>query len=243
MHARLNEFRIAMMLLTRLPMGTIKGNVPGLAQSRWAYPLVGVLVGLAVWLVWSFATSVGFSPLLAAFLTLTGLVLLTGALHQDGLADLADGLGGGRDCAHCLDIMRDSRVGSYGVVALVLCLGAWVFAVFETNPSLTQFIAVGAVSRFAMLCLLDLLPPARDDGLGQSASAKPGAPLAVGAAITLAALMPLGLQALFVIAAAGLMGLVVAWRAKKRIGGQTGDVLGATQFLTETACWMALTLV
>lgn len=241
MSTRLDQFRIAMMLLTRLPMGTIRGQVPSLAQAKWAYPLVGVPVGALVWGAWAGAGGIGFSPMLAACIALAALVMLTGALHQDGLADLADGLGGGRDKAHCLEIMRDSRIGSYGVVALVLCMGAWVFAVFESRPSLGEFIGIAVLSRFAMLCLLDGLPPARSDGLGSMAQGA-GQGLGVAAVITALSLLLLWGSIWPVLIAVALSAGVIAWRAKARIGGQTGDVCGATQFLTETAALMALTL-
>jgi adenosylcobinamide-GDP ribazoletransferase len=237
-----NEFRIAMMLLTRLPMGGFSGQVPSLSQARWAYPLVGLPIGLIVWAVWAGAGAIGFSPLVSGFLALAGLTFLTGGLHQDGLADLADGLGGGRDRDHCLEIMRDSRIGSYGVVALVMALGIWIFALFESRPVLTEFLAISVASRFAMLMVLEFLPPARTDGLGQSAATGGYRMIWVGFAAMVALLLPLGGTGLVVALAMVLTTSLVAWRAWKRIGGQTGDVCGATQLLAETAGWMALTL-
>jgi adenosylcobinamide-GDP ribazoletransferase len=243
--ARLTEFRLALMLLTRLPAGRMADPVPDLACARWAFPLVGLPVAVIVWAVHAGAMSFGAGPAMAAVMALGALILVTGGLHHDGLADFADGIGGGRDRAHCLEIMRDSRIGSYGVLALIVTLGLWGTALTRLGPlaGLAAFLAVGVASRFAMVVLLYLLPPARGYGLGAQAGGRASGAVIVGAAATVLAVLPLGRPALPVAVAMALGAGFVAWQARRRIGGQTGDVLGAAQMLSETAGWAALALI
>ncbi len=249
LRARTDEFRVAMMLLTRLPAGRLDGPPPGLARARWAFALVGVPVGLVGWACHASLLALGVSPLVAAILTLGALIATTGALHHDGLADFADGIGGGRDKDHCLKIMRDSRSGSYGVLALVLATLLWVAALSEIGraASLPAFIAVGVVSRFAMAIALDVLPAARPDGLGARAShraaARPGAAWPFGAVLSVMAALSLGWSGVGVVVAAAVTAAMVAYCAFRRIGGQTGDVLGAIQCLSETAGWVVLAVL
>ena len=118
---RLPEIRLALMLLTRLPVGQFAGTPPEITHARWAFPLVGLPLALIAWAVLAGAAALGLSPLVGGVLAVTALVLATGGLHHDGLADFADGMGG-RDPEQRLAIMRDSRVGSYGVLALILAV-------------------------------------------------------------------------------------------------------------------------
>jgi adenosylcobinamide-GDP ribazoletransferase len=239
---RVEEARLALMLLTRLPAGRLAEPAPSLADARWAYPLVGLIVGALVAAAQAGALAVGLGPLIAALLALTVAALVTGALHLDGLADFADGIGGGRDRAHALLIMRDSRIGSYGVIALVFALALAATGLAdvpqETAPAVLLLAATG--SRLAMLVVLDRLPPAREDGLGRSAAGTaPGAWLPGAAAVALLAVW-IGPAALPALAAMGLAAFAAAHLALRRIGGQTGDVLGATQVAAEVACILAL---
>jgi adenosylcobinamide-GDP ribazoletransferase len=239
---RVEEARLALMLLTRLPAGRLADPAPSLADARWAYPLVGLIVGALAAAAQAGALAVGLGPLAAALLALTVAALVTGALHLDGLADFADGIGGGRDRAHALLIMRDSRIGSYGVIALVLALalGATGLADIAVEKALAALLLAATGSRLAMLVVLDRLPPAREDGLGRSAAGTaPGAWLPGAAAVAILAVW-IGPAALPALAAMGLAALAVARLALRRIGGQTGDVLGATQVTAEVACILAL---
>jgi adenosylcobinamide-GDP ribazoletransferase len=239
---RVEEARLALMLLTRLPAGRLAEPAPSLADARWAYPLIGLVVGALAAAAQAAALAVGLDPLAAALVALTAAALVTGALHLDGLADFADGIGGGRDRAHALLIMRDSRIGSYGVIALILALGLAATGLAglppETAPAALLLAATG--SRLAMLVVLDRLPPAREDGLGRGASGNArGAwlPGAVAVALIAVWIGPAALPALVAMAAAAL---AVSRLALRRIGGQTGDVLGATQVTAEVACVLAL---
>lgn len=239
---RLDELRLAMMVLTRLPMGQLRQPVPTMAEARWAYPLCGLPVGLIGWACFALAQSLGLGALTAALAGLAAMAVTTGGLHQDGLADFADGMGG-RDRAHRLEIMRDSRIGSYGVIVLIFVTGLSVSAWAQSHgPVLAGVLLISVSSRLAMLITLDRLPPARDDGLGRMAAqtaVSTRAWLPGAAAVAVLALL-VGAAALSVLVAAALAGLFIAWRAKRLLGGQTGDVLGAVQLAAECAGWLAL---
>lgn len=237
LRARLTEAQLALVLLTRLPAGRLSDDCPNTSAAAWAFPLVGALVGLITGAVY-LAASLALPPLAAALLSVASGVALTGALHEDGLADLADGFGGGTTRDQKLEIMRDSRIGSYGVVALILVMGLIASAIASAPAhasTLAVFIAIGAISRAAMTLPMALLPPARADGLGQGAALSPGRVL--WTAIALAILVALATDPRLLIATAATTALML-WLAKRQINGQTGDVLGATQKLNECACWL-----
>ena len=239
--SRIDEARLALMLLTRLPVGRLHDPVPGIGAARWAFPLAGLPVGTLCWAAHAGALQLGATPGLAAVVAVAAAALVTGALHLDGLADLADGLGGGRDRAHRLEIMRDSRIGSFGAVALILALGvtAEALAGLGTAASLALFVAVGALSRAAMVILLAALPPAREAGLGRSARGGAGgtaAALLVALLLGLPAGRDLPVACAAAVGTTALLGLLV----RRRLGGQTGDVLGAAQVLAEAVMWTAL---
>lgn len=236
------EARLALMLLTRLPTGRLVDPAPTLAEARWAFPLVGLPVGACAWIAQAGGIALGLDPLAAAIAALAAAALVTGALHLDGIADFADGIGGGRDRAHCLEIMRDSRIGSYGVLALIFTLALAAAALAPLAPAMSLpvllFTAVG--SRLAMLVALDRLPPARVDGMGlRAAGAAPWA-WAPGMAATAVLGLWVGLGAAVALLAGAAVAGLLARLALRRIGGQTGDVLGAAQVLTETAGLLAL---
>lgn len=235
--ARMIEARLALALLTRLPAGNLPDDTPRIALAAWAFPLVGALVGALGGVVFCVAGT--FLPALAAALLAVATTIgLTGALHEDGLADVADGFGGGGTRARKLEIMRDSRIGSYGVVALVLVLGLTASAIAAAPTSASTillFAAIGAISRAAMALPMCLVPPARDDGLGKGAVLTMG--WRIWTALLFAVLSALLTDARLLIAAFAATGFMVWWM-KRQIGGQTGDTLGATQKVTECACWL-----
>jgi adenosylcobinamide-GDP ribazoletransferase len=241
-HRRVEEARLALMLLTRLPAGRLAEPAPTLADARWAYPLVGLVVGAIAAAAQAGALAVGLGPLASAVVALTVATLVTGALHLDGLADFADGIGGGRDRAHALLIMRDSRIGSYGVIALILALGLAATGLADAPPEAAPAVLLLAAtgSRLAILVVLDRLPPAREDGLGRSAAGNaPGAWMPGAGAVALLA-MWIGPASIPAIITMALAALAVSRLARRRIGGQTGDVLGATQVTAEVGCILAL---
>jgi adenosylcobinamide-GDP ribazoletransferase len=235
----LTDLRGAFGLLTRLPVGSC-AIPPDLARCVWAFPVVGLVVnGIA-----AVVFAAGVPPLLGAAWALVVTMLLTGALHEDGLADTADGFGGGRTPARKLEIMRDSRIGSFGALALVMSLLVRVSAVAATPHPALALIAAGILGRGAMILPLLLLPPARPDGMGATAGHPPRPAAALGLALSAGAawLVLGGRPAIAAVIAAAGAGLVVAGLAWRQIGGHTGDVLGAAEILSECVVLTAATL-
>jgi adenosylcobinamide-GDP ribazoletransferase len=224
------DLRIAAEFLTRLPLPA-QGYAGALAGAVRAFPLVGAAIGASAGVVYGAAVWLGLTPWLAAALAVAAALALTGALHEDGLGDLADGFGGGATREAKLAIMRDSRIGTYGVAALTLTLLVRVAAL----------LAAGAVSRAAMAALMGKLDPARHDGLGFDAG-RPDAGavmIACGLAVVIA-MAALGLSTGLAAAAAAAAGAAgIAMLARRQIGGQTGDVLGAAQQMAEITFLMA----
>jgi adenosylcobinamide-GDP ribazoletransferase len=184
--------------------------------------------------IYVLAYRLGLPPWPAAALSVTATVIMTGALHEDGLADTADGFGGGDTRQSKLDIMRDSRTGAYGVCALVLSLvlRIGVLASFtDAYAVVWALIAAHSAGRAAMVILMWLLPPARSDGLSHEAGSPAGESVAAAAAIAFVLLLFCLHPMRGVIAAVVLIAAValIAWLSMRQIEGQTGDVLGATE--------------
>ncbi len=236
--AAIEECKLALQFLTRLPVGTPPWPPEGLAASAPMFPLVGAMIGAAGALVFASGTWLGLPPMLAALLAIAAQILLTGGLHEDGLADVADGFGGGRTRADTLRIMRDPRIGSFGALALVLAVLARIGALAGlAEPALAAavLIAGGAASRAPLPVLMVMLPPARDEGLAAGAG-RPH-PLRAAAGVAVAVLMALALlsppMAASGVVAAACVALLLVPLARHQIGGHTGDVLGAAQQLAE----------
>ena len=231
----------AFALLTRLPLPNHRGTGAG---SAWAWPLVGAVLGACGAALASGALWLGVTPGVTAVLVLALGAMLTGGLHEDGLSDTADGLFGGWTRDRRLEIIKDSRVGSYGVLALVLVtLARWsaLTALLVYGDHWAALVATGAISRAPMALVMALLPNARGSGLSHATGRPaPGvAVVALGLAAGLA-LAVLGWSALGpLVVAAGIM-VVLSVVALRKIGGQTGDILGALQQLVEAGCLTAL---
>lgn len=244
MNRRLAELQVAVMLLSRLPAGRVGKNAPGMAQTAWAWPLVGALTGAIVALGYALGHALGLSPVLAALVGLTAGIFATGALHEDGLADLADGCGGGQTRDRKLEIMRDSRIGTYGVLALILSVALRASAIAALgDPALVAVaaIALAMATRGWLPLWIHILPPAREDGLGQGTAQIATDAVGVAAVLGLVGLLLLGIPGLIVAGLATLAGgAVIAWIAWRQLGGQTGDVLGSIQQVGEIAGWLAL---
>lgn len=235
--ARLQQFLLALVFLTRLPLGRLlPATVLPLSQSLWAFPLVGALIGaVAAVPLWLFGPG-----LLPATLSVALAVWFTGALHEDALADFADAAGG-RDREDRLRIMRDSMIGSYGVMALILSTALRIAAVAQLDP--LALIVAAMLGRAAIVIAMAILPPARPDGLGKSAGRPEAANMIV--ALVIAAMAGLLLQGIAAAGAAAIGLIVLAMiirQAKLWLGGQTGDVLGASSLLSETTVLTVLAL-
>ena len=245
--AWLADFMSAAQLLTRLPLGVFSlpaGSPPrrekNVSHPARCYPLVGILVGALAALGFVLAGWIGLPPFATALAALSVSILVTGALHEDGLADVADGFGGGRDPKSKLAIMRDSRIGSYGVLALILVLaarGGSLASLSDGATAATALIAAHALSRGNLAAIMAALPLARSDGLAVM-TGRPGGSDAVAAfalSVAVALLCLDGQIALVAILACIVVQLALALQARRQIGGVTGDVLGAAQQLGEAA--------
>lgn len=230
---------LALQFMTRLPApGWVGHGADGLDRAARYFPLAGVLVGGAGAAVLA-AARIGLPPLVASGLAVAAMVALTGALHEDGLADTADGLGGGWTRDDALRIMKDSRIGAYGAAALALALGLRVAALAEL-PALA-LVASGAASRFASVCVMAALPYAREgqaEARAAPVAAGPGG-LAVAALLGLPPLLLLGWRAAPALLLAAALTAALALCLRRRLGGYTGDTLGAVQQAAELGILMA----
>ena len=240
------DLKTGLAFCTRLPI-----QAPGasLAQASWTFPVVGAVVGMIGALIFWLGESLSLPPLVSATLAVAATALVTGCLHEDGLADTVDGFGGGGSAERSLDIMRDSRIGTYGVVALILSFLLRVGAVASLAGSgLAALALIGAHAgaRAGLPFFMRAVPAARSDGLSAGAGT-PTVGAATGAALIglLALALCLGVGAGLLAALLLVAGLVAMARLTlKKIGGQTGDVLGAVEqigevliLLTAAALW------
>ena len=240
----IRTLRSAMAFLTILPVATAEGG-PGERLGRAYFPAIGAVVGLAAAAVFVLFDSFS-TPLLAAVAATATLALLTGALHLDGLADSADGLFGGGDVARRLEVMRDPRLGSFGTVAVVLVLLGEVAAIasiasMSPGRAVAALVIAGALSRLAMLSVITLVPYVRASGLGVAAgdSSHRGFDLALGSALAAVACLLDWPRALLALCLVALTAIAVAIFARRRLGGATGDVYGATAELCLLAALVA----
>ncbi len=241
-----NDLTIALAFLTRLPVRAPEHWDAGmLAKALRLSPAVGAFAGAFAGSFYWLAVSFGFSTFIAAALGIVAATLLTGGLHEDALSDMADGLSGGWTRERKLEIMSDGRIGAHGALALMLALLLRIGAMAQlSSPDkvMAALIAAGALSRAMMYVAMATLPYAKETGLahtaGRPSSQKAVAALGLGFVIAWLAL-PFGTAlAAFVGACAG--GLFTALLAKRHIGGQTGDILGAVQQISELCALLLL---
>jgi adenosylcobinamide-GDP ribazoletransferase len=232
--------RSALAFLTIVPVAHPSGEA-GERLGRAYFPAVGALLGLAAGAA-LLAVAALTTPLLGAVAAVGVLAVLTGGLHLDGLADAADGLLGGGDRERRLQIMRDPHVGAFGVTALVLVLLADVAALAAIPPgrAMASLVVAGALSRWAMLWLVALLPYARPQGLGIAAAGRHRAfDLTLGSALAAAACLLDWRRAALGAVLAGIAAAGLAVFARNRVGGATGDVYGAAAELSQLAALVA----
>jgi adenosylcobinamide-GDP ribazoletransferase len=233
------ELKTGLAFLTRPPLA-LSAPVGGtdVARASWTFPVIGALVGAFGALVYWLAYALGLPALVGASLAVAGTLLITGALHEDGLADTADGFGGGQTRERKLDIMRDSGIGTYGAAALILSLMLRAGAIASlADPALVALalIAAHAGARATLPVFMRRVPRARQDGLSAEAGVPPQQSSAIAVSIGLGVLLIcLGFGASFItlILLALALGLM-AWLTVNQIGGQTGDVLGAVEQVSE----------
>ena len=240
---RPGDLLIALALLTRLPVRFDLSGARAPSAAAWAYPLMGLVVGgIALCVGWLFE-SLGTAAPITAFFVLLSMVITTGAMHEDGLADCADGFWGGWDVARRLEIMKDSQVGTYGVIALVmsLLLRWYVLTMLIDKGALVGAVLVSAVmSRAAMVAVMHRMTNARRSGLSAQTGRPTGLPTLIAIAFALlAAIAAPEVSFVWLIFSAACVTLAAGTLAQAKIGGQTGDVLGATQQLVEITVLIA----
>lgn len=234
----MDDVRAGLGFYTRLPVAPSPLDRGALARALWTGPLVGVLVGGIGAAAYGLAAALGLSPWLAAAFAVGAVIAITGGLHEDGLADTLDGFGGGATPERKLAIMRDSRIGTYGVSALVLALILRVGALASLADAalvLSALVAAHAASRAALPAFMTWVPPARTDGLSAGAG-RPSGASAVAAMVLGVIALGFGLgpaRGAVAFMLIGLAGMAMAWLCRRQIGGQTGDVLGALQQVGE----------
>ncbi|MBN9063272.1 MAG: hypothetical protein BGP06_10190 [Rhizobiales bacterium 65-9] len=239
---------------SRLPLPALPGETqpyapPGMAALPLALPFAALIIALPSCVVMSICDALGFPAEITAIVTVAAMLVTTGAFHEDGLADCADSFGGST-APRRLEIMKDSRVGTFGAAALGLSLllrVAALSALLETRPLFSVaalLLAIAALSRAAGLTPLALIPPARQDGASFDMGRPSRSGLAVcfllcaaitGGAVIAISDWPASLAAALVLVAAAA-GLATSWVAARKIGGQTGDVAGAAQQIAEMGC-------
>jgi adenosylcobinamide-GDP ribazoletransferase len=243
--------------LSRLPVPDrffADDPVPSLARSSGAFPLAGLLIALPGAVMLAVGIVLGLPPLIAATLAVAVTVIVTGALHEDGLADVADGFFGGFTIERRLTIMKDSAIGSYGTLALVFAIGLRVALVSVLLAhglalAIAALLLSASASRAAMVWIWHALPLARHDGAA-AASGQPdddernlAAALACVTAACIVVATPLGLAQIVLAAVFCATATVAMIRlAREKIDGVTGDVLGATQAMCEIAMLLGLVI-
>lgn len=241
-----DELFTALAFLTRLPVRSNEEWQSGtLSRALRMSPAVGAFVGALAGSFYWLGVSFGFSTFIAGLLAIMASAVLTGGLHEDALSDMADGISGGWTRERKLEIMSDGRIGAHGALALMLALLLRVGAMAQLGSPdrvMTALIAAGALSRALMYLAMAALPHAKDAGLARS-TGRPtmrDAAISVGISFGICWLaLPLG-TALAALIAAGAGGLLTARIASSQIGGQTGDILGSIQQISELCALLLL---
>nr|WP_062342418.1 adenosylcobinamide-GDP ribazoletransferase [Herbidospora sakaeratensis] len=237
---------LAVSLLSVLPVprhAPVDARVAGRAMVL--APLVGVLLGVVAALVFQGAWWLGLGGTTSGLLAIGTLAALTRALHLDGLADLADGLGSRKAAPEALAIMKRSDVGPFGVVTLIFCVGLQVSALGQVGPHVLWALPVAvATGRLAVTwACTPRFRAAREEGLGSLVAGTVRVPGALASTGTLAIVAMIAFRDVPVLVSAVPIGLAAAWvilaTAVRRLGGITGDVLGALAEVATAACLLA----
>lgn len=248
------DIKIAAGFLTRVPLPHEEHEKFSLSRAMRTFPIVGALAGLSAGIVLWLALSLHLPANLASLVAVFALIALTGGLHEDGLADTADGFWGGATRERKLAIMRDSRLGTFGFLALLASVLMRIMAIEAIVPrgilpAMGALIAAAVLSRHAMVALMATTEPARSDGLAYAA----GRPSADTARLSLFAALILAAPALWV--SGGILAIAVGFvlaglayagvksLALRHVAGYTGDTCGALQQVTEVAVLVGLAAV
>ena len=237
------DILLSVSFLTRIPISKNLLFERNLMDAAWSFPIIGGLVGFLGGMVALLLSYFNISPIIISFLTIGAIILLTGGLHEDGLADTADGFGINKNPEGKINIMRDSQIGVYGTLALIIAISVKAVALSELINKDQFFACVialivsGALSRSTIVGIAFFLEKASETGLASFA----GKPKADGAGMCflISILLCIFLLPLTKVLAAILLSIVttviIGFLSKKQINGYTGDILGAAQMLSETA--------
>ena len=232
----------AVRILTIVPVPFVRHEDADFESATQFFPLVGALVALVSGATYAVT---GARPL-SAVLAIAASIIITGALHEDGLADSADGLFGGATPEERLRILRDSRIGSFGALALILTIliRGLALAQFSASDALVRLLAVHAAARLACVIAMVSMPYAGENAkLSMSRDRISGRHLVPAAVFGLAPLILLpGDRIAPALLAATLAAGSVGWIAMKKIGGRTGDILGAIEQTAEIGLWLGIAL-
>jgi adenosylcobinamide-GDP ribazoletransferase len=237
-HRLATDLAVSLMFCTRLPLVCAMPVAGGdIARASWAMPVAGALVGALGALVFWIAVRLGLPPLVAAALALAAGLLVTGCLHEDGLADTADSFGG-EDRERKLAIMHDSRLGTYGACALMMSLllrWSALASIADAGAVALALVAAHAAARAPLPAFMALVPPARSGGLAAAAGTPPHQAVAVAGLLGMLALaVCLGpMAALVALVLLAAVGVLMARVSVAAIGGHAGDVLGALEQVNE----------
>lgn len=239
------DIYLSVVFLTRLPAPDWpEASARKLGGAMWAFPLPGVLVATIAGLVYGICDFLGWPAIAAALVALAAMTIATGGLHEDGLADLADGAWGGAAPARRLEIMSDSRIGAYGAMALIVSFGARATALAEIGePELVlgALVAAAALSRGLLPAVMAFGTPAKPDGLAATAGTPSlgvwAAAILISVVVVLLAAPAGGADALVM---ATLGAALTGWFAARTLGGYTGDSLGAVQQVAETVALVSI---
>lgn len=241
-----NQLKSAFITLTRLPFVKVADGDFNLSGSLWAFPIVGLVLGGILSAAAYGLIAIQMDPLIGSTLLVLLMILLTGALHEDGLADCADALGASTP-ERRLEIMRDSQIGAYGTLALIFSFAIRVYTIslfWETNLIYHAMIICLMASRGAIIFVPLFSQPARPDGLAADFKKIKLYQLVIGQILVAAVgYLWVGNGVIYFLVAAIIVGFLVARFATAKLGGFTGDVLGATEQLAQITCLLILHLL
>lgn len=222
---------------TCLPVAGAAAPDRAFAPALWAAPVAGLVVALVAALFMAIAAGLGMPATICALVAVAAAMIVTGALHEDGLSDTVDGFFGGFSRERRLEIMKDSRIGTFGAAVLVFSVALRAAALAAIGPSweaASALVAAHMASRALLPAMMHAMPAAKPEGLAASVGAVARDTALAALALGVAALLLLGLPVAFATGLAlALIFLFVRQQATDRIGGHTGDVVGALQQLAE----------
>lgn len=235
-----SDLKIAISLLSRIPLRNETQHLISRGPNHlWAFPIVGILIGFICCCLGWIGLLLQLNSFAIGFLIVTAAAITTGAMHYDGLADTLDGLWGGWSAPQRLEIMKDSHIGVYGVIGLVISTGLQAALYGQIiQQSIWPIIGIMTISRAVMVPVMGFLENSRSSGLSSQVG-KPKLQTII-LAMTLGITIALLTGAWAAIGGAILAACAIGKIAKNKIGGQTGDILGATQQLSEVAALICI---